>query len=140
MITSAQALQRYGDPRTEAAMTLLNVPTDLRIGAVPARIYCNRDLVQPLLRAFQNIRDAGLADELKTWDGCFQLRTKRGGRTASLHSWGLAVDVNAAWNARGAKPTLSLNFVLCWLEAGFDWGGEWSTPDGMHFQLAEFQK
>ena len=138
MITSAQALARYGDPRTEAAMTLLTVPTDLRIGAVPARVYCNRDLVQPLLRAFQNIRDAGLADEIKTWDGCFQIRNKRAGRTASLHSWGQAVDVNAAWNRLGMKPTMPLNLVLCFLEAGFDWGGEWAIPDGMHFQLSGF--
>ncbi len=119
-------------------MTLLTVPTDLRIGAVPARIYCNRDLVKPLLRAFHNIRDAGLADEIKTWDGCFQIRNKRAGRTASLHSWGLAVDVNAAWNRLGMKPTMPLNLVLCFLEAGFDWGGEWTTPDGMHMQLSEF--
>lgn len=138
MITSAQALARYGDPRTEAAMTLLTVPTDLRIGAVPDRIYCNRDLVKPLLRAFQNIRDAGLADEIKTWDGCFQIRNKRAGRTASLHSWGLAVDVNAAWNRLGTKPTMPLNLVLCFLEAGFDWGGEWAIQDGMHFQLSGF--
>lgn len=138
MITSAQALARYGDPRTEAAMTLLTVPTDLRIGAVPARIYCNRDLVKPLLRAFQNIRDAGLADEIKTWDGCFQIRNKRAGRTASLHSWGLAVDVNAAWNRLGTKPTMPLNLILCFLEAGFDWGGEWAIQDGMHFQLSGF--
>jgi len=138
MITSAQALARYGDPRTERAMTLLTVPTDLRIGAVPARIYCNRDLVKPLLHAFQNIRDAGLADEIKTWDGCFQIRNKRAGRTASLHSWGLAVDVNAALNRLGMKPTMPLNLVLCFLDAGFDWGGEWATPDGMHFQLSGF--
>jgi hypothetical protein len=25
--------------------------------------------------------------------------------------------------------------VRCFAEAGFEWGGLWRTPDGMHFQL-----
>lgn len=137
MITSTQALARYGDPRTEAAMTLLTVPSDLRIGAVPARIYCNRDLVQPLLRAFENLRDANLADEVRTWDGCFNIRSKRVNQALSLHSWGLAIDINALWNQLGKTPTLPANVVLCFLEAGFEWGGTWDTPDGMHFQLKD---
>ena len=138
MITSAQALARYGDPRTEAAMTVLTVPSDLRIGAVPARVYCNRDLVQPLLRAFENLRDANLADEIRTWDGCFNIRSKRVNQSLSLHSWGLAIDINASWNQLGKTPTLPANVVLCFLEAGFEWGGTWDVPDGMHFQLKEF--
>lgn len=138
MITSAQALARYGDPRTEAAMTVLTVSSDLRIGAVPARVYCNRDLVQPLLRAFENLRDANLADEIRTWDGCFNIRSKRVNQSLSLHSWGLAIDINASWNQLGKTPTLPANVVLCFLEAGFEWGGTWDVPDGMHFQLKEF--
>lgn len=138
MITSAQALARYGDPRTEAAMTVLTVPSDLRIGAVPARVYCNRDLVQPLLRAFENLRDANLADEIRTWDGCFNIRSKRVNQSLSLHSWGLAIDINASWNQLGKTPTMPANVVLCFLEAGFEWGGTWDVPDGMHFQLKEF--
>jgi hypothetical protein len=142
MITSAQALKRYGDPRTNEAkhMVVLNVPSDLLIGTVPRRIYCNRDLVMPLLQAFTNLRDRGLSDELKTWDGCFNIRNKRTGSTLSLHSWGLGVDANAAWNRLGKPPTLSPEFVKCWTDAGFDWGGHWKHPDGMHFQLAEFPK
>ena len=137
MITSAQALARYGDPRTEAAMTVLTVPSDLRIGAVPARVYCNRDLVQPLLRAFENLRDANLADEIRTWDGCFNIRSKRVNQSLSLHSWGLAIDINASWNQLGKTPTMPASVVLCFLEAGFEWGGTWDTPDGMHFQLKD---
>ena len=53
----------------------------------------------------------------------------------SLHSWGVAIDVNAAWNGFGKKPTLSKEFVKCFTDAGFDWGGLWAKPDSMHFQL-----
>ena len=43
--------------------------------------------------------------------------------------------VNAAWNGFGKKPTLSAGFVKCFTDGGFDWGGLWAQPDGMHFQL-----
>ena len=43
--------------------------------------------------------------------------------------------VNAAWNGFGKKPTLSKEFVKCFTDAGFDWGGLWAKPDSMHFQL-----
>ena len=66
---------------------------------------------------------------------CFNIRQKRGSKATSLHSWGVAIDVNAAWNGFGKKPTLSAGFVKCFTDAGFDWGGTWSKPDGMHFQL-----
>ena len=74
-------------------------------------------------------------NELKTWDGCFNVRRKRGLKSLSLHSWGIAIDVNAAWNGLGKEPTLSKEFVQCFIDAGFDWGGTWTRKDGMHFQL-----
>lgn len=138
MITSADALKRYGEPEKEAAMVLWDVPSYLEVGAIPRRLYCNRDLVKPLTAALENLIKRGLVAELKTWDGCFNIRKKRGASTASLHSWGVAIDVNAAWNGFGKPPTLSAAFVKCFTDAGFDWGGKWSTPDGMHFQLARF--
>jgi hypothetical protein len=54
----------------------------------------------------------------------------------SLHSWGIAIDVNAAWNGLGKEPTLTPEFVKCFTDAGFDWGGTWKRKDGMHFQLS----
>ena len=138
MITSSQCLTRYGAPEKEAHMVLWDVPAELEIGVIPKRIYCNRDLVKPLEQAFRNLIKTKAVLELKTWDGCFNIRRKRGAATASLHSWGVAIDVNAAWNKFGAPPMLSLAFVKCFTDAGFDWGGRWAKPDGMHFQLSRF--
>ena len=135
-ITAAQALRHYGPPEKERAMTLWDVPTELEIGVIPKRIYCNKDMVIPLQCAFRNLIDRELVRELKAWDGCFNIRRKRGGISSSLHSWGLAVDVNAAWNRMGKTPKLSPEFVKCWTDAGFEWGGNWTLKDGMHFQLA----
>ena len=137
MVTSQQALKKYGPPETERFMVLWDVPSELEIGVIPKRVYCNRDMVKPLEQAFKNLIATGCVKELKTWDGCFNIRQKRGARSASLHSWGIAIDINAAWNGFGKVPTLSQNFVGCFVKAGFEWGGVWKTPDGMHFQLAE---
>jgi len=137
MLTSTDCLYRYGEPEKEAGMMLWDVPPELEVGVVPRRIYCNRDLVVPLAKAFGNLITSGCVRELRTWDGCFNIRKKRGAQSASLHSWGVAVDVNAGWNGFGAKPTLTPEFVKCFEDAGFDWGGRWRLPDGMHFQLHE---
>ena len=135
MVTSAQALKKYGDPTKESSMTLWDVPKELEIGVLPKRLYCNKDMILPLTKAFKNLISTGCVKELKTWDGCFNIRKKRGLASMSLHSWGIAIDVNAAWNQLNMTPALSKEFVNCFVTAGFDWGGTWTRKDGMHFQL-----
>lgn len=135
LLTSNECFKKYGAPELEKSMVLWDVPTELEIGVIPKRIYCNKDMVKPLEQAFRNLIKTGFVRELKTFDGCFNIRNKKAGTTYSLHSWGVAIDVNAAWNGYGKKPTLSSGFVKCFTDAGFDWGGLWSTPDAMHFQL-----
>lgn len=142
MVTSKMALDKYGPPELERGMVLYDVPADIEaaIPTAPKRVYCNRDLVKPLEQAFRNLIARGLGDQLRTWDGCFNIRKKKGGASTSLHAWGLAIDVNAAWNGWNKKPTMSPEFVKAFTDAGFTWGGNWRTPDGMHFQLAELPK
>lgn len=137
MVTVSDCLNKYGVPRsTSPHLTIWQVDDVCLRGAVPRRIYCNKDLVKPLRQAFCNLVARGFVDELKTWDGCFNIRQVRGGTSWSLHSWGIAVDLNAAWNQLGKAPTLTDGFVKCFTDAGFDWGGKWKRPDGMHFQLS----
>ena len=135
MVTSAQALKKYGDPVLEKSMVVWDVPANLEVGVIPKKLYCNKDMVAPLSQAFKNLIDTGKVAELKTFDGCFNIRKKRGLSSMSLHSWGIAIDVNAAWNQLNMVPTLSEGFVKCFIDAGFEWGGTWSRKDGMHFQL-----
>lgn len=136
MVTPAQCLTKYGDPVKENNMILWDVPVELEIGVIPKRLYCNKDIVSPLSHAFQNLINRGLVSELKTFDGCFNIRKQRGAQSQSLHSWGVAIDVNAAWNGLGKQPVLTPGFVACFTDAGFDWGGTWKRLDGMHFQLS----
>jgi hypothetical protein len=135
MITSAECLRVIGPPELEKDMVVFDVPTHLEMGVIPKKVYCNKRMVGPLTQAFQNIVNRGLVAQLKTWDGCFNIRKKRGAGSPSLHSWGLAIDINAAWNGFGKEPTMSKELVECFTDAGFDWGGVWGKKDGMHFQL-----
>lgn len=139
MVTSQQCFARYGDPSANEGkfMVVWDVPECCEHGAIPKKVYCNKDIVAALKQAFKNINNRGLASQVKTWDGCFNIRKKRGATSMSLHSWGLAIDINAAWNGFGKQPTMSPELVKCFTDAGFDWGGTWSRPDGMHFQLAK---
>ena len=138
MVTSAQCLKKYGDPTLERNMIVWDVPSELEIGLIPKRIYCNKDLVAPLGQAFKNLIATGHVKEIKTWDGCFNIRKMRALSSMSLHSWGIAIDVNASENQLNQVPKLSSGFVKCFTDAGFDWGGYWKgRTDPMHFQLAK---
>lgn len=148
MVTSQQALRKYGPPSEgNSHMTLWDVPGFLEIGVIPKKIYCNRDLIQPLSRAFQELIRTGHVNELKTWDGCFNIRKKRGGSTMSLHSWGIAIDMNCSSNSLGktyqqliseGKTPFSEGFLQCFRNSGFDCGADWlKRPDRMHFQLSK---
>lgn len=152
MITSQQCLKKFGDPNlitTQAScMITWLVPADIQtafshvrfsaVGTIgfPKKIFINK-LFKPVLeKALLNVIERGLAPEMTTWDGCFIIRQKRGLSALSLHSWGLAVDINAFENQLNQVPNLSPEFVACFTEAGCEWGGLWKRKDGMHFELA----
>ena len=137
LLTHLDCLEAFGEPEKEKGLILWDIPSNLEVGVIPKRLYCCKAMIMPLSRAFEALIKTGAVNELKTWDGCFNIRNKRNGGTPSLHSWGVAIDINAAWNRMGQTPTLSKQFVDCFKGAGFDWGGDWSTPDGMHFQLSK---
>ena len=137
VLTHLDCLAVFGQPENERGMVLWDIPSHLEIGVIPKKLYCNRTMVVPLTRAFEALIKTGAVNELKTWDGCFNIRNKRNGGTPSLHSWGVAIDICAAWNQMGKTPTISKAVVDCFKGAGFDWGGDWSVKDGMHFQLSK---
>jgi hypothetical protein len=153
MVTSQQALKKYGDPNLLATQIkhfeLWLVPDNIRthlshvrfsqVGTIgfPKKIFINKDFKPVLEKALLNIIDRGFAKEFKTWDGCFIIRQKRGLKSMSLHSWAIACDVNAFENQLGQKPKLSAGFVKCFTDAGCDWGGYWKgRSDPMHFEIA----
>lgn len=154
MLTNKDLYQAFGHPKDEKNMILFDVPIELEIGLIPRKIYCNKVIIEPLKKAFQSLIERDFVKELKTWDGCFNVRPVRGYEKKykdamrqkdlslaisllSIHSWGCAIDLNAFENGLGATPKLSKGFVKCFTDAGFDWGGNFKRKDGMHFQLSK---
>ena len=159
MVTSQELYKKWGDPFDTSDegsyMTVWKVPSYVskNIPTIPRRIYCNKQMALPLEIAFLNVIEAGVENEIRTWDGCFQVRPIRGYeklfhalyakgsvenamKYTSVHSWGFGIDINAAWNGLGKKSTMSKELVECFTDVDFDWGGTWTRPDGMHFQLS----
>jgi hypothetical protein len=67
----------------------------------------------------------------------FANRAIRGTQTASNHSWGLAVDLNAPDNPMSStfRTNIPPAVVHAWEASGFYWGGRYvNTPDAMHFE------
>lgn len=155
MVTSQQCLKKYGDPNLLTTQnrwfTLWLVNDDIKnafnhvrfsaVGTIgfPKKIFCNRDFQPVLEKALRFIITRGLATEMKTWDGCFMIRQKRGLSSMSLHSWAIACDINASENQLGHTPKLSKEFIQCFIDAGCDAGANWEMPrtDGMHMQLTK---
>lgn len=158
MTKQQRLLKLFGNPTKgqKVAHYTMYIPDKTIINALPwfpRRIYMNRMLLTPFDTALRNLIARGIASELKTFDGCHNARPIRGkekeyrtligqGKESeavnllSMHAWAAAIDVNAATNRLGAKPTLSTEFVSCFIQAGFDWGGNFRRKDGMHFELS----
>lgn len=70
--------------------------------------------------------------------GTYVWRNKAHGSTLSLHSFGIAVDINPIQNPMvyGALVTdIPEAWRNVWKSHGFGWGGDWnSSKDAMHFQ------
>ena len=86
-----------------------------------------------------------LADKILSCGGTFVARHigSKPDRPLSRHTWGIAIDLNAAQNGLGHEPAApndpgSLLELLPYFEkVGFAWGGHFTTgKDGMHFELA----
>ncbi len=100
------------------------------------RIYINREVVTALEEALTMVKTRGLSDQLKTFDGCFIVRSVRGDPSSlSCHSYACAIDINASTNKLGETPSMSAELVQCFTDAGFSWGGNFHRKDGMHFSL-----
>jgi len=95
-------------------------------------VTCHRLIAQRLKAVFDEIKSLGLSNLITTFDGCFNNRNKRGGSTPSVHSWGIAVDLNASANPMGSSNMTAGQRRLAEV---FKKYGFYQLPnDPMHFQ------
>lgn len=140
-------IQQLGNPRARQEafekrwMILWVVPEDIHV-AIPvlrAQIYINRIIAEPLEKVLRQLITEGYHKEIKTFDGCFSVRTVRGLTALSRHAFGLALDLNAATNPLGGEVTWSKGFLDVWRENNWTCGADWlRRVDGMHFQWDNF--
>ena len=102
------------------------------------RTTCHRLMWEPLRGALNQIDEEGLADtlfteEFRTSGGCYAPRRISrfdAGGSISRHAWGIAIDINTK---SGYVPRV-VEIFNSW---GFAWGGTWTSPDEMHFELRD---
>lgn len=103
-------------------------------------VTCHRLMIPRLQGALADVEEAGLADELRTNDygGCYVPRfiDRDPSKPLSYHAFGLAIDFNVSTNGLGTRGDLHPDIVRIFHNWGFTWGGNWSRPDPMHFELS----
>lgn len=141
-----------GSVSQDAAWTAASLPAGrvLLNGSIPVRARCH-NVVEPALRAaLAEIAVRGLGGTIdvtnaNTYGGCHLARFNRLTPDSSLgflsrHSWGMALDTNTVGSCQGCAPpdfaTMpgGCTAVQVFRKHGFAWGGNFLTPDGMHFE------
>ena len=116
-------------------------PFELREGRGRAlsAIRCHRLIAPALERVLDDLKQRNLCHLINTFDGCFEPRHMGSdpGRPLSRHAWGIAVDVNARLFPYGSEAKQNPRLVEVFARQGFAWGGEWRTPDPMHFEVVD---
>ena len=113
----------------------------IRTESVPilGQVTCNKGMLPQLRGALTEIVQLGLASSIHPdeYAGCYYPRYI--GRDASnglsLHSWGIAVDLNVPGNQRGTVGEMDRRVVAIFKKWGFAWGGDWNYTDPMHFEM-----
>ena len=103
-------------------------------------VTCNKGMIPQLRAALSEVVDRGLADKIHPGEyaGCYYPRfiANDPAKGLSLHSWGIAVDLNVPGNQRGTAGLMDRRVVAIFKRWGFAWGGDWHYTDPMHFEMA----
>jgi hypothetical protein len=105
------------------------------IGKPVARIRAHRVALGYFLAVLNRLHADGFRG--LEYGGIYNYRPKRSNwKVLSVHAWGIAIDLEPSRNPQGYAPRIDPRIVAAFEAEGFEWGGRWSRPDGMHFQLA----
>ncbi len=137
----------FGRPGDESNLVPFEFPYPTYYGGKQVtRGRCHKKVKDSLLRILRDIGDRyghakAIMEEAEDYGGIYNFRQKRGGGSLSLHSWGIAIDLDADdnmfrdhWPMRADMP---LEIMECfaregWLPAGAFWG-----YDAMHMQASQ---
>lgn len=145
----------YGNPRGSGGkanpqweaenLVLVKCPWTLRFeGKFVSGIRIHKKCADSLKRVLAAIWEACGRSQaeidrigMSKYGGSYNFRSMRGSNSLSMHSYGIAVDFDPSRNGLGdATPAMDHRVVRAFEAEGWEWGGHWSRPDGMHFQAA----
>ncbi len=102
-------------------------------------VTCNKAFLVQFRAALNEIVERGLASKIHAdeYAGCYYPRyiNRDPAYGLSLHSWGIAADLNVPGNLRGTKGEMDRTVVKIMKKWGMAWGGDWNYTDPMHFEL-----
>ena len=120
-------------------LTKLTLPKPIphRSGKKLKALYVHKFALEAFGLAFERIAEGNNWGLIKTFDGAYNFRAKRGRKgKLSTHCWGIAVDLNRRTNKLGTPGNMPWEIIEAFEGIGFRWGGRWRRKDGMHFQAA----
>lgn len=136
----------------DAFLTSITPPYQMRLAwdtdQVARKIRCHKQVARDLSNILEKIWDAYDRDlekikaaRMDLYGGCYNYRPMRGLATLSMHSWGVAIDLDPDRNALGVKwedgkGMMPTNVIDIFQDSGWTWGGGFKRPDAMHFQAA----
>jgi len=104
-------------------------------------VTCNKGMLPQLRAALTEVVQRGLAGTIhpNEFGGCYYPRYigYSPANGLSLHTWGIAVDLNVPGNLRGTVGQMDRRVVAIFKKWGFAWGGDWGYTDPMHFEMAK---
>lgn len=149
--TSQAALTAfYGAPGDESQMTLLTVPTGVKLkylgkeigrpGPADDRVYCHWKVADSLERILVALAKVNPGILLK-FAGCYNNRPMRNGRLPSLHARGAAIDLDPGPNGNlvswPSKATMPIEVIEVFGREGWTSAAIWWHRDSMHFQATQ---
>jgi hypothetical protein len=154
-MTTQQVVKKYGPANVtgEGYLVKIDLPYPMRIAwdidTTVKTMMCHKLVADKFKAVFNDLLVHYGYNKIKElgidlFGGCFNYRKMRGGSAWSMHSWGIAIDLDPARNqlketsktARFARPEYkpmidifySHGFISLGVEKGFDF---------MHFQISE---
>lgn len=152
MLTTAQAIKKYGTPNVEGTyLVTVTLPFPLRIAwdvkTTTTKLRCHKLVADKFLAVFNELLEFYGYDKIKElgidlYGGCFNFRKMRGGSEWSKHAFGIAIDLDPARNtlketsrtARFARPEYK-QMIDIFYKHGFISLGREKDYDWMHFEI-----
>jgi hypothetical protein len=152
MITTEKLIKKYGQPSETgvAYLTTITPPFQLLYDGKPVKtMRCHKLVAEKFMAIFTEILQVYGIEKINElginkYGGCFNFRKMRGGSDYSRHSWGVAIDLDAARNqlnetsktARFARPEYK-EMIDIFYKHGFVSLGREKNYDWMHFEIKE---